>query len=158
MLFSPVFAKRQHRPTPPTTLPFSFFSVLAPHSQHSNFQPATDVITVFDYHPFYHTLTDLPSQRRQRKPFEINPFRIVFLATEGIPLSSHSGTHPRLCIHLSFQSLAGTHFATSFFSNSCRNGGVYPPRRHFRQGWHSRFKFFVCNTYEPPRKCCKQKT
>ena len=121
-----MFAKLQHRPAPVIALSCSFFSVLAPHSQHPTFQPATYVLTVCDYPFCPQTLTDLPTQRPHPKSFEINTFRTVFLTTEGIPLSSHSGTHPRLWIHLSFQSLAGTHFATPLFSNSCRNVGCTP--------------------------------
>ena len=36
--------------------------------------------------------------------------------------SSHFGTHLTPFISLSFQPLPGVHFATPFFSNSCRNG------------------------------------
>jgi hypothetical protein len=134
-----VFVKRHHRPTPPTALPFSSFLTAALLPRRSDVEieappnlwrvdpdpvgtfKRSNVSPIYPFCP--QTLADLPTQRPQPNPFEINAFRTLFLATEGIPLSSHSGTHPRLCIHLSFQSLAGTHFATSFFSNSCRNGG-----------------------------------
>jgi hypothetical protein len=138
----PRSAKRQHRPTPPTALPFSSFLAAALLPRRSNVEIEVppnlwrvdpDPVgtfkrsNVFSFYPFCpQTLTDLPTQRPQPKSFEIKAFRTLFLATEGIPLASHSGTHSRLCICLSFQSLAGTHFATSFFSNSCRNGGCTP--------------------------------
>ena len=121
-----MFVKLQHRPTPSTALPFSSFlaAALLPRRSEVETFERSNVLSIYPFCP--QTLTDLPTQRPQPKPFEINAFRIVSLATEDIPLSSHSGTHPRLCTHLSFQSLAGIHFATPFFSNSCRNGGCTP--------------------------------
>ena len=42
-------------------------------------------------YPFYFLgLTDIPAQRRLLNSFGINPLRTLFIATEGVPPSSHS--------------------------------------------------------------------
>ena len=146
MLFSPVFANLQHRPTPPTALPFSSFLAAALLPRRSNVEievppnlwrvdpdpvgtfKRSNVSPIYPFCP--QTLADLPTQRPQPNPFEINAFRTLFLATEGYTPSSHFGTHPLLDDHrssFSFHALTGIHFATPFFSDACRNGGVHPP-------------------------------
>jgi hypothetical protein len=162
-----VFAKLQHRPAPAIALSCSFFSVLAPHSQHPTFQPATDVITVFDYPLCPQTLTDLPTQRPQPKSFEINVFHTVFLATEGIPLAFYSGTHPVFLFNhlpepilqpLSFQIHAGTGGCTPLADTSDRAGTLALsslsatlmnlPASVANKRLNRKSKPFRCNTYK----------
>src|SRR6267154_447402 len=50
-----------------------------------------------------------------------------FSSARTVGHNSHFGTHLPPPISLSFQSLSGTHFATPFFSNSCRNVGGCTP-------------------------------
>jgi hypothetical protein len=65
---------------------------------------------------------------------------------------------------LYFQTFTGVHFATHLFSCSCRNGGGYTPLPNPDVPMFGRLdvqticKFFTCNTYDPPRKCCNQMT
>jgi len=50
------------------------------------------------------------------------PSSLVF-----IPISELTRPSSQRESNLSFHALKGTHFATLLFSNSCRNGGGYPP-------------------------------
>jgi hypothetical protein len=104
-----VFANLQHRPTPPTALPFSSFLAAALLPRRSDVEieappnlwrvdpdpvgtfKRSNVSPIYPFCP--QTLADLPTQRPQPNPFEINAFRTLFLATEGYTPSSHFGTH-----------------------------------------------------------------
>src|SRR5260370_33057570 len=64
--------------------------------------------------------------------------------TEGWGCSSHSGTHPPLGVHLSFQSLTHCPFCNPFVFTFMRvMGGVHPggsilPKRHWHEPEESR--------------------
>jgi hypothetical protein len=72
-----VFAKSQHRPTPPSALPLSSFLAAALLPRRSN------VSSIYPFCP--QTFTGSPTQRPQANPFEIKAFHTLFIATEGIP-------------------------------------------------------------------------
>src|SRR6266852_1521051 len=73
--------------------------------------------------------------------------------------ASHFGTHLISSISLSFHTLTGTPFCNPFvFMVFHLMGGVYPRSPAFQWSSSDAPKSFICNTYAPPRKCCKQKT
>ena len=128
-----MFAKRQHQPAPPTAHSCSFFSVLAPHSQHSNLQPATCNLrsnalrlSLLSSGAYRLTYTTASTQ-----PFWNQYFSHLFTRDGGVyptlPISELMPPPRQQESPLSFHAFTGTHFATPFFSDSCRNGGVHPP-------------------------------
>jgi hypothetical protein len=101
--------------------------------------------------------------------FRIFPPPAVTLSPPNQPSTPRSLQNNNLCIFTYFQD---AHFATPFFSNSCRNGG-YPPAHPTKdahperpsgvEGFFSRFfsllpKSFRRNTYTASHKCSFQRT
>jgi hypothetical protein len=100
-----------------------------------------------NYSLSFQTLTDSPTQRTHRNPFEINPFRIIYIATEGVPptlpilvypelrrvwftQSTAKGTYPSLITviqALSFHALTKCKFRNSFVLIFIQIGGGVPP-------------------------------
>src|SRR6266478_4973292 len=83
----------------------------------------------FDVFPSYplsfQPFTDSLTQRETRICFSFNHLRTLSIATEGVPPSSHFGTHPLRIprspcstIPLIFIQLRGTHYASPLFSYS----------------------------------------
>jgi len=73
--------------------------------------------------------------------------------------ASHFGTHLISSISLSFHTLTVTPFCNPFvFMVFHLMGGVYPCSPAFQSSSSNAPKSFICNTYAPLRKCCKQKT
>jgi hypothetical protein len=82
VLFSPVFVKRQHRPAPQPRSISPRFSRQPSFRDVETFK-RSNVSPIYPFCP--QTFTGSPTQRPQPNPFEINAFRTLFLATEGIP-------------------------------------------------------------------------
>src|SRR5713101_9104601 len=103
--------------------------------------------------------------------------RAVALAEEGAPNHARPPRGPsninNFALRFRFPFWNSPHFVHfSFFSYTYGNpilqplcfyglppnGGVYPRSPAFQWSSSDAPKSFICNTYAPPRKCCKQKT